>query len=131
MISVAITLSFAGLVSMTEVQRFVPWTTNMFGLITTAILSGLLLALMSSRAAWLIGLASALSVIIFSAFWIYSTWLLVGAVFSLSDPVTSNLLIVYLFPRGMILFVVSGLSGVLTALSVQFLLPDSDPWPKD
>lgn len=126
MISVAVMLSFVGLISMTEVQRFVTWTTNILGLFAAAIICGILLALMSPRAAWLMGLASTLSVFIFAAFWIYSTLALVGAVFSLADPVTSNLLILYLFPRSLILFIATILCGVLTVISVQGLLPDSE-----
>ena len=122
--SAAVMLAFVGLISMTEVQRFVPWATNILGLFAAAIIGGLLLALMSPRAVWLMGLASTLSVLIFSAFWTYSTWRLVGAVFSLADPVTSNLLILYLVPRGLILFFTTILGGLLTVIIVHSVRPD-------
>lgn len=130
MISVASLLSFVGLISMTEMQRFVPWATNIFGLCAVAIMCGLLLALISPRAVWLMGLASTLSVLIFAAFWTYSTWMLAGAVFSLTDPVISNLLILYLLPRSLILFVASSISGILMVISVQSLLPDVEALDK-
>lgn len=76
------------------------------------------------------GLASTLSVLIFTVFWTYSTWMLAGAVFSLTDPVTSNLLILYLFPRGLILFVASSICGILTAIGIQFLLPVAEATDK-
>lgn len=122
--SAAVMFAFVGLISMTEVQQFVPWATNILGLFAAAIICCLLLVLMSPRAVWLMGLASTLSVIIFSAFWTYCTWRLVGAVFSLTDPVTSNLLILYLVPRGLILFFTTIAGGVLTVITVRFVWPD-------
>lgn len=124
--AVAIILAFVGLVSITEVQRFVPWATNIMGLFVAAIICCLLLVLMSPRAMMLMGLASTLSVLIFSAFWTYSTWRLVGAVFSLADPVTLNLLILYLVPRSLILFFTAIAGGALTVIAVRFVRPDFD-----
>ena len=85
-------------------------------------MSGLALALISNRAVWLISVASALGTLIFASLWIYSTWALVNEVFSISELVFSNFILIYLFPRGLTLFVATILSGWFGAVGMLLYL---------
>lgn len=122
-LAVAAVLACVGLISLTDMREYVPWTANMLTLSLAAALSSMLLALAEPRALLLSTIAPFVSVPIFGFFWALATWMLVGPEFPFADLMFSDLVLLYIIQRGFLLVAPTFVFGLLGVLGVQLLLP--------
>ena len=124
-VAAAVAMAYMGLVSLTQMQDFAVWSGSLFWLSVVSVICGVLMALSSDSAAWLITAASVLAFLIFGGIWSYIVWsLLSGGVIPYIEIALSDFVLLYVAQRGAILFLVSLIFGLMAAIAVLAFVPD-------
>ena len=123
-VAAALVLAYVGAVSVSKVRDFAPWPANLLWLSVVSVICGVLLALSSDGAVRSIVVASVVAVLIFGGLRSYMVWTLLGQYVSLSDLVLSDLVLLYVIQRGLLMLLVSALFGLLGAVVTLVFLPD-------
>lgn len=122
-IAAALIVGYMGLISVSEVGDYVPWSAGFLGLGIAAALCGILLALIDEQAIRLMSMACVLGVLIFGGFWSIASWALLGEQISFLELVLSDLVFSYVLRRGILLLLISILFGLLGTVGMQIILP--------
>ena len=126
-IAASIVLACMGLVAFTDLESFAGWPVSPLWMGVVAVLCGILLATISGESTWpLIAVfeVAALAVLIFGAAWTYILWQFVRQYVSYFELMWSTFVFVYIASRGLIVFVLTLLSGMLGVVAAQVLLPE-------
>ena len=100
-VAAATVMAYMGIASLTDVQEFTILPTNLLILSLASVICGVLMAISSDSAAWLIMAASALAFLIFGGIWSYIVWLLLsGGVIPYIEIALSDYVLLYVAQRG-------------------------------
>ena len=127
-VAAALILALVDIVSVSSMRDFVPWSGSLVWMVVISIICGVLLALISPRAAWMIVAASVVAVLVFASLWSYTSWVLLEPYISLldlsvSDVILSDMVILYVSSRGAVMFMSNAAFGLLGAVATLAFLP--------
>ena len=122
-IAVAAVLAYMGLISLSHVGGYVAWPVDMLALSVAAALCGVLLALAEGKSILLLVIASAVSVLLFGGFWMYTSWALLGNQFPFVELILSDFVFLYILKRSFFLAAPGFVFGVFGVIIVELVLP--------